>query len=134
MKTILKIFSSVLLIFNGIGAVYGGGAFILQPDGSLLGMSLEFLKTSPFTSYLIPGIILFLCMGIFSFYVLYKVLRNSPNYSLYIMAEGMLLCGWIAIQILMIKMVIPLHWIMGGTGVLLVIAGIVSFVLSKRRD
>src|ERR1700675_1064190 len=53
-----------LEVFLGLGALFGGGAFILGPDGHLLGMPTKLLAGSPFTSYLIPGIILFTFIGI----------------------------------------------------------------------
>ena len=53
-----------LLVFLGIGAIGGGGVFIISPSGKLMGMSLSMLNKSPFDSFLIPGIILFSVIGI----------------------------------------------------------------------
>src|SRR3979411_677168 len=54
----------VLEIFLGVGALFGGGGFLLAPDGHLLGMTTKTLAGSPFQSYLGPGIILFLFVGV----------------------------------------------------------------------
>ena len=52
------------LVFLGIGAIGGGGVFIISPSGKLMGMPLSMLNKSPFDSFLIPGIILFSVLGI----------------------------------------------------------------------
>lgn len=49
--------------FVGIGAVAGGLAAITNPQ-SPLELPLDLLKNSPFSSYLIPGIILFSIIGL----------------------------------------------------------------------
>ncbi len=53
-----------LLIFLGIGALYGGGSLIIDPSGELLGMPLTMLESSPFNNFLLPGVILFLLLGV----------------------------------------------------------------------
>jgi len=50
----------LLLGILGLGAIGGGAAFIISPDGKLMGMPLSVLNRSPFSSFLFPGIILFL--------------------------------------------------------------------------
>ena len=54
----------VLLGFLGVGAIGGGLVLILSPSGEMLGIPLSVIQNSPFNSYLIPGIILFLVLGI----------------------------------------------------------------------
>jgi len=53
----------LLHLFVGIGALFGGLAAIVNPQ-TPLGMPAEPLKNSPFSSYLIPGIILFTVIGL----------------------------------------------------------------------
>lgn len=59
---LLLIFLQFLL---GLGALFGGGALILAPDGSLLGMPLSVMQGAPFVNFFIPGLILFTLVGIF---------------------------------------------------------------------
>lgn len=54
----------ILLAFLGAGALFGGGVFIISPSGELFGMPLSLLNKSPFTSFLIPGLILFVVLGV----------------------------------------------------------------------
>ncbi|MFT3835956.1 MAG: hypothetical protein QM723_03035 [Myxococcaceae bacterium] len=41
-----------------LNAVIAGVAFIARPDGSLLGMTAELLVHGPFSSFLVPGLLL----------------------------------------------------------------------------
>lgn len=52
-----------LHLFVGIGAMAGGLNAILNPKEPF-GMPAEFLNNSPFSDYLIPGIILFTIIGV----------------------------------------------------------------------
>jgi hypothetical protein len=60
----------ILLVLLAANAFYGGISFILEPDGSLLKINPEWLEKSPFTNFLIPGILLILFMGILPFIAL----------------------------------------------------------------
>jgi len=62
----MKIINRLLLIlhgFVGLGAMGGGMMAILNPDGPG-GMAVDVLKNSPFSNFLIPGIILFTVIGL----------------------------------------------------------------------
>jgi len=60
----IRNFFLILLALLGLGAIVGGGALIISPSGELISMPLSLLDKSPFDSYLIPGIILFLVLGL----------------------------------------------------------------------
>jgi hypothetical protein len=123
MIRIYRIISIALLIFNLTGAFYGGGSLILFPDGSQLQLDLKLLDHSPFHDFLIPGIILLCSNGLLSAFALYKVIQKKDSFEKWIMAQGAVLTGWILIQMFMIQMVFFLHYVMGGTGILLVALG-----------
>ena len=55
----------LLHVMLSVGALAGGIALILAPDGSLLGMPLYIIESSPFADFLIPGVILFTVLGIY---------------------------------------------------------------------
>ncbi len=52
------------VVFQGLSGVYGGGALVWDPTGALLQMSLELLSGAPFADYRIPGLILFMVLGV----------------------------------------------------------------------
>lgn len=134
MKTFLKILTALLLLFNGIGAIYGGGNLIFHPDGSSIHLSEELLKQTPFTNYLIPGIILFIANGLYSFAVLVALLLNLRSYPWMVIAQGVILTGWIIIQILLIRTVYFLHIILGGVGIALILLGWIQKQLTDGKN
>jgi hypothetical protein len=54
-------FFLLILAFNGLVA---GAMLVLRPDGSLIKMDPTWLDKSPFSSFLVPGILLFLFNGV----------------------------------------------------------------------
>jgi len=68
-----------LLAFLGIGALGGGVSLIISPGGSLLGLPLAALGSSPFNDFLIPGIILTLMLGIFPWLVIFALVDRTEN-------------------------------------------------------
>lgn len=123
MKLFLKILASALLLFNGIGALYGGWHLIMHPDGSSIQLSMDWLEHTPFKDYLIPGIVLFIANGLFSIVVLCTLILKFRHYAWYIMVQGAILTGWIVIQVLMVQTIYFLHIILGIVGLLLIIIG-----------
>jgi hypothetical protein len=63
----------LLQLLLGVGAVFGGGVLILAPDGHLIGMPLNLLASSPFTNFLVPGLLLFFFVGAFPIAVAYSL-------------------------------------------------------------
>lgn len=131
MKQVLNITIASLLLFNGIAAIYGGINFILYPDGSSLNIPLKYLGPTPFKSYLIPGIILFIVNGVSSILVFMALIRKSPLASGLVMMQGVLLTGWILVQVVLLQIVYPLHLWMGAVGLLLIILGGIRNFLSN---
>ncbi len=123
MSAALRILSILLLLFNGIGAFYGSIKFITDPTGASMGMSLTILEHSPFTNYLIPGIIMLLANGIMSFVVIALILFKTRFYPLAIIAEGCILFGWITIQVIMLRTIAGLHITLWAVALLLIISG-----------
>lgn len=68
-----------LLAFLGLSAIGGGGALIISPSGKLLGgLPLSILERSPFNDFLVPGIILFVVLGIIPSLLILALLKK-PN-------------------------------------------------------
>jgi hypothetical protein len=124
--------SIILLLFNLIGAFYGGINLMLHPDGSSIKLSLDLLQYTPFDNYFIPGVILLSANGLFCAFVLFNVLKNSSTYGRLIIAQGIILTGWIIIQILLIRVIFILHFILGAVGILLIILGWLQNILQKK--
>lgn len=56
----------ILHLFLGINASVGGFMLMLKPDGSLLQMQHDFLKNSGFSNFFLPGLFLFIFIGLLS--------------------------------------------------------------------
>ncbi|MBL7889264.1 MAG: hypothetical protein JNL24_06905 [Bacteroidia bacterium] len=119
----VKIISIVLLLFNAIGALPAGFLFIIDPTGSKMGMTTAQLAHSPFTNFLIPGIVLLMVNGVYSLLTAYFTYKANPKAALMVMAQGIILIGWIIIQVLMLQMTDALHYIMGTVGLMLLVCG-----------
>ena len=69
-----------LLAFLGLGAIGGGGALLISPSGKLLGgLPLSILKNSPFTDFLMPGIILFFVLGLIPCLLVYALIKRPES-------------------------------------------------------
>ncbi|NTS40319.1 hypothetical protein HRG84_05325 [Flavisolibacter sp. BT320] len=127
MKKLAYIISLCLLLFNGAGAVYGGWSLMTDPSGANIRLSHTTLDQTPFPDFLIPGIVLFLCIGLFSLLAIFAMLLLQPRFSWLVLAEGILLTGWITAQYLLTQVYHPLQVVMGLTGLLLVACGYILF-------
>lgn len=121
MKIIYRILF-VLHLFVGIGALMGGLAAITNPQEPL-GASVEYLKNSPFTNYLIPGIILFTVIGIGNIVSAFTF-RFKSKFQGYISSVfSWALVIWIVVQCIMLNDVVALH-------VIFFIIGLIEALLS----
>jgi hypothetical protein len=69
-----------LLAFLGLSAIGGGGALIISPSGKLLGgLPLSILEHSPFNDFLIPGIILFVVLGLFPTFLIFALVKKITS-------------------------------------------------------
>lgn len=134
MKSFLYSCAVLLLLLNGVGAIYGGLQLMSSPDGSSLMMPVEYLQYSPFDSYFIPGLVLFIANGLGSFAVLLFVVFGYRKDALLIVAQGAVLCGWIVIQMAMMRMTYFLHFAMGTVGLALIVLGIALLRLRKKEQ
>lgn len=65
-----------LLGFLGLGALGGGGVLILSPSGEMMGMPVKIIQSSPFSNFLIPGIILFVVFGLTPILLIYALIQK----------------------------------------------------------
>ena len=71
----------LLLSFLGLSAIGGGSALIISPSGKLIGgLPLSILNNSPFNNFFIPGIILFVVLGLVPILLIFalRIKISSP--------------------------------------------------------
>lgn len=117
--------------FLGMGALVGGSILIMDPTGSMVNLPDSILEQSPFTSFLFPGIILLLVLGVMPLVIgislmryvhweLGETLNLYPDrywawtFSLY---TGFALIIWIMVQVYWIQDVSIIHLVYFAWGV-----------------
>ena len=125
----------VLMFILGIAAIISGPMLFLAPDGSIMQMSVDALQETPFPDYLIPGIILFVFMGLYPIFVgISLIKRPNWNFMNFInpfksfhwawttsLASGLILLIWIITETLFIGYESFLQPLMAGWGLLIII-------------
>ncbi|MBK7566540.1 MAG: hypothetical protein IPI31_01830 [Bacteroidetes bacterium] len=130
MKMFYKLLIGLLLLFNGIGAIYGGINLMIYPDGSSIQLSPDWIEGTMFNNYFIPGLVLFIANGLFSIFTLITLAFNLKNHNWFVIFQGAILTGWILIQILLIQTIYFLHIVLGGVGIVLIVLG---FALKRQE-
>ncbi len=107
----------VVELLIGIGAVVGGGALALAPDGSILHMPLDVLRRTPFANYLVPGLLLCLVVGGSNVAAGVLTLRRSRKAPVAGIFAGFALVVWIGSQIALIGYKHPVQAVYLAAGV-----------------
>lgn len=136
----MRTFLITLLFLLALAAIAGGGMLIIAPDGRLLEMPLSILEKSPFENFLIPGIILFLVLGVTPILTATGLIKKSKSvlaeklnmlkdmhwswtFTLYIASADIL---WIQIQMQFIKSVSWLHTFYVLFGLLIILVALMQ--------
>ncbi|MEQ8235171.1 MAG: hypothetical protein ABRQ23_00155 [Syntrophomonadaceae bacterium] len=119
-----------LHLFVGTGAIVGGLAAIINHQ-TPLGMPIENLKYSPFTNYLIPGIILFTIIGLGSLFSAYMILVRSRFQGYISSVSSWALVIFIVVQVIMLHSIHYLHVIFFLIG--LVEVGLSTNILFEQK-
>jgi len=107
----------------GFGAVGGGLALVLEPSGSNLGIPLELLKSTPFSTYLVPGIVLLVVNGLGSLVGAAASFTRHWNAGKTAMTLGVFLVAWIMLQVYWFAGFHWLHALYLGLGLLEFVLG-----------
>jgi hypothetical protein len=110
-ENVLKSVFRLLLIFHafvGLGAMGGGMMAILNPEGPG-GMPTDSLINSPFRDYLIPGLILFVMIGLGNVFSAVSILLKSKYQGYISSIFSWALVIWIIVQCIMLRLVASLH-------------------------
>ncbi len=78
-RSVLPISGKVLIwlqVFLGFGAVVSGALMMISPDGALMQLPLFLIEASPFKGFFIPGMILFIFVGVFPQCVAYGLWKR----------------------------------------------------------
>jgi hypothetical protein len=112
------------LVVLGIGAIAGGAALVLAPDGSAMGFETSILGGSPFRDFLIPGLILGGLFGIGSLVVAVAGVRRARSAPFLAFGVGCAQMIWIVVQVSIIGEVSFLHPTMFAIGLVIAAASV----------
>jgi peptidoglycan/LPS O-acetylase OafA/YrhL len=106
---------------TGIAAL-GGMAYAL---GGAEGVPSEWLESSPFKSYVGPGLILGGAVGGSNLAAAWSTWRRRPNAATFSLIAGLVVVGWITAQVAIIG---PRSWLQP----LFFLTGVLTLVLARR--
>jgi len=132
---IMRYLLIAIMALVALSGLFGGVSLIVDPSGKGLQIPLLLLESTLFNSYLIPGLILFIFLGILPLFVvfglitrrkvrfakrinIYKKRHWAWTFSLYC---GIILVLWIDIQVMLIGGGYILQTIYALLGVLIII-------------
>lgn len=119
----VRVLTIILLLFNAASALYGGGALILYPDGSFLELPQSWIAGTVFHSYLIPGLLLFLLLGIGSLTTATLWTFRNPFYPVFTLFLGVAQIVWLLVQVMIIWQANYLHLLYGLLGLFFMLLG-----------
>ncbi|MBC8161160.1 MAG: hypothetical protein H7Z42_08060 [Roseiflexaceae bacterium] len=125
----------ILQFLLGLGAALGGGLLVLAPDGHFLQMPLDMLRTTPFATFLLPGILLFTMVGLYPLAVAYSLFarpawswpdRINPFKTIEwawaaSLAAGVVVIVWICVQMILLGAVAFAHVLYLGWGIAIIV-------------
>lgn len=132
MKKFIFVSQGILQMFIGLGGVVCGFLMIIDPGGGLMTMPLELIASSPFTDYLIPGIILFSILGVGNVVSSIISFKKSKYAGYAGILFGSALIIWILVQIYMIGLDIWLQPFYLFLGVVELVLGILMYFSVKK--
>ena len=92
-----------LTAVTGVTALAGGAMLIIGRNGAEGFLSLSTLDGTPFSSFLVPGLLLFFCIGVLNAAASVLTARKSLWYEPVAVAAGLALVIWISVQMTMIE-------------------------------
>lgn len=120
-KTVILI--AALQTFNGLSGLLGGFLLIYDRSGKSLNMDRQLLTSTPFHSFLIPGIVLFILVGVANFTGFLLTLGKYEKAPAFAIVSGIILMLWISAQVLWIGFQGSLQPLYFCTGLLQLIVG-----------
>ena len=95
-------FLSLIHLFIGLTAMIGGGLLVVWWRGTMLQLPLTLLERSPFTDFLLPGLMLYGAVGLHNLIAAFLVMKREPGAELVSFSAGSALLIWIGVETVMV--------------------------------
>jgi len=107
--------------FMGIGAGFGGYSLVDDAEG--FGMEPAWLEHSPFETYLVPGLFLFVVVGLGNILGAALALGGQRWWPAVAVLNGSMMFAWLAVETAIVR------WQGGPQGVLLIVCGVSGLLM-----
>jgi hypothetical protein len=87
---------------QGISGIAGGLGLMLDPSGESLSFSQSYLEGTPFGSFLVPGLVLFVVLGLLPLVVVYGLVRDRAWSWPLSVALGIGLVIWLTTEVVLV--------------------------------
>lgn len=126
-----KRFLAFLSFILGIGAILGAFLALIPGATERMGITNDMLKFSPFTNFVIPGVFLFVVLGIGNLLSATLLIRKNMQMLYAHLLLGIILVFWIVIQSVMMQMVVMQHMIFFFVGLF---QFYLSYLIIKKEE
>lgn len=134
-RRLVKNLNLIFLFITGMGAVAAGFAFISDPTGRTIGMNTDILPKEIFPSFMIPGLFLFIVIGLGQLITaILAIIKNCVEVWKYISFMGFVLVAWIVVQVWLIGYFSILQPIFFLIGIIELILGVLWKRTAWRRN
>ncbi len=113
-----------LQMFIGLGGAAGGFGLVTDPSGKNLGFHVDLLSKSPFSDYLIPGLILLVVIGLGSLAGGVLSIVRYRHAGEIAAVSGAFLMIWIVVQVWWIGLTVWLQPLFFGLGAVELVLGL----------
>jgi hypothetical protein len=113
-----------LEVFTALGAIPVGIMFLTDPTGRTVGLPGGWIEATPFGSYLVPGLYLFLVNGVMMLVaaVLSVMRHRFAPWLTGVLGVGLIV--WILVEIVLLPETMFLTWVFLATGVALALVSL----------
>ena len=108
----------IIEAITALGAIPAGLGYIMDPSGKGMGTTTTILNSSPFSSFLIPGLFLFIVNGLGQATGAFLAFKRNSLAAKFSIALGLVLISWITLQVYWIGLTHFLQPVFFITGIL----------------
>ncbi len=94
---------AALCLVVAVTAIAGGIGLVARPDGSLMNASPSLLRATPFPDFLIPGLLLFVVIGLGNLVAGIAAARDLPSARTLGFLAGVALATWIVAEMILLR-------------------------------
>jgi len=117
----MKLFLFLLTAFVALTTIVCGALLASYPDGSIFGLSTGLLKGTPFSNFLVPGLLLSIVVGGTNLVAVLLNMQTHPLRYNWAIAGAVMLMGWAIVQMLLIAVLHWLQFVYLGIGLMMVL-------------